>query len=123
MKYINLAVAIMDGPDFGIASPEQVGTWLWLLRYCHSQENYGKIEDCKRWPERLWIKLGLASGAIVLADSPLWHWQGTTLVVHHYNKDQQDRYHRMVRQRKDAIASRWSKQKQKPNGNNGNHAV
>jgi len=121
MKYINISVALLDLPEYGVSSMDQVGTWLFLLRYCHAQENYGKIEDCKRWPERLWIKMGLPSGATVLADSPLWHWQGTTLVVHHYNKEQQERYHRMVRQRKGAIASRWARKKSP--GSNGNHAV
>lgn len=99
------------------ATLEQVGAWYFLQSYCHEQENSGTIPDCKTWPDRMWHRIiGVSSAAILLADSPLWHWRGMSLIVKHYNRDEQEKHSRMVLQRKAAIRARWDRRKPKNNG-------
>jgi len=101
------------------ATNEQVGVWFRLMLFCHDQENLGTIVECRSWHEKIWERLGLSS-SLVFCDSPLWHWRGTNLVVHLYDKEEQAKYERMVKQRRFAANTRWNKPPKTP-GKNGSH--
>lgn len=88
MEWINLNTAIIDSPEFALAEPAQMGTWLRLLRYCAGQENGGVIAQAKRWTPRQWMACVRVLPEEV-AECSLWTWEGEDLVVHFYPADRE----------------------------------
>lgn len=83
MEWLNLNTAVIDSPEFAMAEPAQIGTWLKLMRYCAGQENGGLIQGAKNWTARQW-----AGCVRVLPEdvttSPLWRWLGDDLMIAFY---------------------------------------
>ncbi len=90
---------------------EQKGIWLDLFCYCHQQMNGGVIMSCQDWPDAMWLRVAGSTGSSVAQDTPLWHWVGTGLVVHHYNVDAENDYKRKQKLGRVYAERRWGAQK------------
>lgn len=90
------------------ATDAQGWTWFKLLSYCHQQMNEGKIADCADWPENFWLNIGVKK-AVILEDSPLWHFSGLILHVHFYDKAREAGYKEQIAGGKKGAKSRWKK--------------
>jgi hypothetical protein len=84
MDWLNLHVSVLDSPQVLRCDPIRRATWLFLLRYCISQENGGLIEDCTAWGDTSWQQIVRVKLREVLAESPLWTWEGNNLRVTFY---------------------------------------
>ncbi len=107
MDYLNLHTSVIDSEQFLTATGAQRGTWLCLYRYCAGQENGGRIEACKGWPDRVWLQICKISSREVSATCGLWSWQDDTLIVTFYNAKTEERVQRLRGQAANAAHSRW----------------
>ncbi len=59
--------------------------WLQLCGWCVLQDNGGVIPSAKNWSDKftLWVTGG-ADKQLLGAPSPLWHWDGDTLIIDFY---------------------------------------
>lgn len=115
MTYLNGSPNISRTPRYMRATPEQRGTWFSLWCYCHEMENGGIIDDCKDWPDNMWNGIQ-AVPIIVLSDSPLWRFNGTSLVVQFYDLEAEAAY---LRKKKDGAKyafRRWEKKNRPDDG-------
>lgn len=112
VKYINASANIDQDESMMEATLEQIGAWFVLLAYCHRQMNNGMIPNCQSWSDAKWGRLGLTA-IVVGATSPLWHFSGLMLVVHHYNSQAELAYRKRQAQGRIDIEKRWAKQRAK----------
>ena len=84
MDWLNLHVSVLDSPQVLRCDPVRRATWLFLLRYCISQENGGVIGDCADWGDTTWQQIVRVKMREVRAESPLWTWEGNSLRVTFY---------------------------------------
>jgi hypothetical protein len=84
MDWLNLHISVLDSPQVLRCDPVRRATWLFLLRYCISQENGGLIEDCAAWGDTSWQQIVRVKLREVRAESPLWTWEGNALRVTFY---------------------------------------
>jgi hypothetical protein len=84
MDWLNLHISVLDSPQVLRCDPVRRATWLFLLRYCISQENGGVIEDCAAWGDTSWQQIVRVKLREVRAESPLWTWEGDSLRVTFY---------------------------------------
>lgn len=89
MEYLNLEASVFRSPEFIGADPAQRGTWIALQGWCASQENSGRIVNCRGWKDRMWQQLLGVTSEEVLAESTLWEWNGDDLMVIHYPIEQE----------------------------------
>lgn len=89
MDWLNINVAHLDSPEFISATDPQRSAWMCLMRYCAGQENGGVIAGSRDWNERMWLHGARVLRRIVLADSPLWVWEGGDLHVAFYPAEQE----------------------------------
>lgn len=113
MKYLNLLVALRNDNTLMRASLEQIGAWFLLVSYCHDQMNGGMIVGCQEWPDSIWQRVANTTGAFMAQDSPLWHFSGVALFVHHYDQQAEDAYKRKQRMGKVYIERRWAAQRER----------
>lgn len=84
MDWLNLHISVLDSPQVLRCDPVRRATWLFLLRYCISQENGGVIADCASWGDTSWQQIVRVKLREVRAESPLWTWEGDNLRVTFY---------------------------------------
>jgi len=84
MKYLNIEVATLRGPDYVGAEPTERATWLSLLGYCADQENGGVIRGCRQWADRQWQQTCGVTRQEVNLTSFLYQWNGDDMVVKYY---------------------------------------
>ncbi len=106
MKYLNLGAELYQSEPCMTASDAQGWTWFKLVSYCHQQMNGGKIACAEDWPERHWLRIGVER-AVVMADSPLWHFSGLILHVHFYNQERENAYKKTIADGKKGARKRW----------------
>lgn len=89
MDWLNLHISVLDSPQVLRCDPVRRATWLFLLRYCISQENGGVIEDCAAWGDTSWQQIVRVKLREVRAKSPLWTWEGNALRVTFYPSEKE----------------------------------
>ncbi len=89
MDWLNLHISVLDSPQVLRCDPVRRATWLFLLRYCISQENGGVIADCAAWGDTSWQQIVRVKLREVRAESPLWAWEGDGLRVTFYPADKE----------------------------------
>ena len=89
MDWLNLHISVLDSPQVLRCDPVRRATWLFLLRYCISQENGGVIEDCAAWGDTSWQQIVRVKLREVRAESPLWTWEGNSLRVTFYPSEKE----------------------------------
>ena len=47
MRYFITERVAVDGPEFSESGFEQIGAWVYLMTYCATQENGGRIEGAR----------------------------------------------------------------------------
>lgn len=111
MEWLNIHTSTIDSPEVGAAEPQDIGTWLKLLRYCAGQENGGCIRGAKEWPERLWLFGVKVTAADVHRQCDLWTWQGADLLVEFYPKQKESEVRAKRKGGRKGAHSRWSDKK------------
>lgn len=133
MKYLNASSSLNTHEEFLRATAEQKGVWFDLFSYCHQQMNSGMIVNCMDWPDTIWQRIAGSTAAFIMADSPLWHFSSSAvLVIHHYNAVAEDTYKRKQAIGRRCAIAQWEAKKRKnviqiPSSNHGkpqkdNHA-
>lgn len=89
MDWLNLHISVLDSPQVLRCDPVRRATWLFLLRYCISQENGGLIADCAAWGDTSWQQIVRVKLKEVRAESPLWTWEGDNLRVTFYPSEKE----------------------------------
>jgi hypothetical protein len=89
VEWLNLHISVLDSPQVLRCDPVRRATWLFLLRYCISQENGGVIEDCAAWGDTSWQQIVRVKLREVRAESPLWTWEGDNLRVTFYPSEKE----------------------------------
>jgi hypothetical protein len=89
VDWLNLHISVLDSPQVLRCDPIRRATWLFLLRYCISQENGGVIADCAAWGDTSWQQIVRVKLREVRAESPLWTWEGDGLRVTFYPTDKE----------------------------------
>lgn len=89
MDWLNLHISVLDSPQVLRCDPVRRATWLFLLRYCISQENGGLIVDCANWGDTTWQQIVRVKLREVRAESPLWTWEGDNLRVTFYPSEKE----------------------------------
>jgi hypothetical protein len=89
VNWLNLHISVLDSPQVLRCDPVRRATWLFLLRYCISQENGGTIEDCAAWGDTSWQQIVRVKLREVRAESPLWTWEGNNLRVTFYPSEKE----------------------------------
>lgn len=84
VDWLNLHISVLDSPQVLRCDPVRRATWLFLLRYCISQENGGIIARCAAWGDTSWQQIVRVRLREVRAESPLWTWEGDDLRVTFY---------------------------------------
>lgn len=90
MNWINIHVETLRGSEFVGAEPVERATWISLMGWSCSQENSGRIENCKDWTSRKWQQLCGITLEEVQMKSELYKFEGEDLIVHFYPMDQQE---------------------------------
>ncbi len=90
MNWINIHVDTLRGSEFVGAEPVERATWISLMGWSCSQENSGRIENCKGWTSRKWQQLCGITLEEVQMQSELYVFDGDDLLVHFYPMDQQE---------------------------------
>lgn len=90
MDYLNLHISILDSEEFSREDPVNRATWLCLQKYAISQENGGKISNCREWKSRTWQQIAKITRREVMRKSRLWRWDGDDLIILYYPKRQED---------------------------------
>lgn len=89
MDWLNLHISVLDSPQVLRCDPVRRATWLFLLRYCISQENGGVIQDCSAWGDTSWQQIVRVKLREVRSESPLWTWEGDSLRVTFYPSEKE----------------------------------
>ena len=84
MKYLNLELANLRGPEYLGSDPVDRATWLCLLAYSADQENSGRLAGAAGWKDRRWQQLVGVTEEEVRRPSELWTWTADDLVVNFY---------------------------------------
>lgn len=111
MEWLNLHTSTIDSPEVGSADPQDIGTWLKLLRYCVGQENGGRIRGAKEWSERRWLFAVRVQFPEVDRNCELWTWEESDLVVEFYPKQKEQEVRAKRRAGLKGLHSRWHDQK------------
>ncbi len=107
MEYFKINVADLDSVEFRGATPIQHSAWLVLMRYCAGQENDGRILDAATWNARRWSHVVGLQRKVIMAESPLWWFDGNDLVVRFYPLQSQEAYHAKSDNARKAVEARW----------------
>lgn len=84
MEYLNLKLETVGDIRYVGSHPLVRATWLNLLIYCVKQENSGRIAQCAAWGNDTWAQIAGLKKKEVHAESQLWEWEGTDLLVWGY---------------------------------------
>jgi hypothetical protein len=90
MNWMNIHIETLRGSEFVGAEPVERATWISLMGWSCSQENSGRIKDCKTWTSRKWQQLCGITFDEVHMQSELYTFEGDDLIVHFYPMDQQE---------------------------------
>ena len=84
-------------------------TWLSLMAFCADKENGGRIEDCGKWPDRMWQQMCGVTLDETRQESDLFTWDGEDLIVTFYPMKTEE----LVQSRREAgkagADARWQK--------------
>lgn len=111
MEWINLHTSTIDSAEFATAEPQDLGTWLKLMRYCVGQENGGVIEGAKKWLARQWSYLVKVEAADVTRESQLWTWDGDDLTVEFYPTKRESEVRAKRKGGLKGLHTRWGKKR------------
>ena len=89
MKWLNIEIEHLRGPEYLGADTEERATWLSLMAFCAAQENYGVIEGCSGWKCRKWQQICGVTKDEAGMKSELYSYDGDDLHVHFYPVAQQ----------------------------------
>ena len=116
MQYLNLTLSLCKSPAFINSELEARGIWVGLLAYCCSQENAGRIIDCKKWTDRAWQQTVGSTRKAMLEKSELWRFDGADCVVFGYPEHQEKTTIKLRERGREAILKRWEKARGIPSG-------
>jgi hypothetical protein len=96
MDWINLHTSMLRAPEYLGSEPTARATWLNVLSWCCTQENSGRITNCRAWKDRQWQQLCGVTEQEVNFSEPLLCWDDKDLIVWGYpvakqSEVQQDR--------------------------------
>ena len=89
MKWLNIEIETLRGPEFLGAEPIERATWLSLLSWCAAQENGGVISGCSEWGSRKWQQICGVTKEETLTISELFYFDGVDLIVLFFPESQQ----------------------------------
>lgn len=107
MNWLNIRIADLRSEAFIHATNSQKGQWLELCAYCCTQNNSGRIHNCKNWSPTTWIKI--TGTETPDPKCPLWHWNRDDLLIAFYPAQQQLEYMNRAGSAREANRSRWAK--------------
>ena len=84
MEWLKLDLTWIRSPEYIGSDPVARATWLSLMAFCADKENGGRIEDCERWPDRMWQQMCGVTREETRQDTELFQWDGNDLVVTFY---------------------------------------
>lgn len=105
MTYLHIHIPIITEEAFLHASREELGTWLLLQAYCATQENAGRIRNCRNWAPSSWYAIIRSDRP---AESPIWIWHDDDLVIVGYDLENQKRAQKMRKGGKLGAKRRWN---------------
>jgi len=92
MRYFITERVAVDGPEFSESGFEQIGAWVYLMTYCATQENGGRIEGAKGRKDAFFDRSLKVSRTILEQESQLWTWEKEDLVVSFYSIEAERNY-------------------------------
>jgi hypothetical protein len=109
MEWLKLDLRWVRSPEFIGSDPVGRATWLSLMAFCADKENGGRIQDCERWPDRMWQQMCGVTLDETRQESDLFTWDGDDLLVAFYPTKTEE----LVQSRRDAgkagAEARWQK--------------
>lgn len=110
MSFFGVFPADLDGQAFTAASNDQVATWLFLHGLCFKEMNRGRIDAAHDLEPRYWHR-NMIDPAILDRPSPLWTWDGGTLVLECYDIGAEEKCVTYSERAKKAAKARWDKER------------
>jgi hypothetical protein len=107
MEWLNLHSSVLHSPEAVGEDPVNRATWVWLLAYCATQENGGRIAGCAAWGDRRWQQSCQVTLEEVRRESLLWRWDGDDLVLRHYPQWKEDEIRAMRQGGREGNLRRW----------------
>ena len=92
MRYFITEHVNVEGPEFSESDFEQIGAWVYLMTYCASQENGGRVQGAKGRKDAFFDRSLRVSRAILEQESQLWAWAGEDLLIHFYSLEAEQNY-------------------------------
>lgn len=113
MQYFNVHLdTLLTSAEWLESTREQHSIWLSLMREACRLEMSGRIPGCRQWSEKIWLHKCGVNPSDVLQPSLLWRWEEDTLVLLHYQQDQEDKVKKKKKWSKTANKKRWGKKKE-----------
>lgn len=84
MDWINIHTSMLRAPEYLGSEPTARATWLNVLSWCCTQENSGRIRNCRAWKDRQWQQLCGVMEQEINSAEPLLCWDGNDLLVWGY---------------------------------------
>ena len=110
MEWLKLDLRWIRSPEYIGSDPVGRATWLSLMAFCADKENGGRIQDCGKWPDRMWQQMCGVTLEETRQESDLFTWDGEDLVVAFYPTKTEG----IVQSRREAgkagADARWQKQ-------------
>ncbi len=92
MRYFITERVNVDGPEFSESSFDQIGVWVYLMSYCSTRENGGRIEGAKGRKDAFFDRSLKVSRTILEQESQLWTWTEEDLLVNFYSLEAEQSY-------------------------------
>lgn len=89
MDWINLHTSMLRASEYLGSEPTARATWLNVLAWCCTQENSGRIANCKQWKDRQWQQMCGVTEQEINSSAPLLCWSDSDLLVWGYPVDKQ----------------------------------
>lgn len=75
---------MLRAPEYLGSEPTARATWLNVLSWCCTQENGGRITNCRAWKDRQWQQLCGVMSQEIESSNPLLSWDKDDLIVWGY---------------------------------------
>lgn len=105
MNHLYIQIKILSTEPFLHASAEQIGYWLQLYAYCATQENGGRIQNCRNWAPATWLRI---MGRDTPGECSLWVWHDDDLLLIGYDTANERLAQRKREGGKKGSQRRWS---------------
>lgn len=85
MNWLNIDLTVLPRSEAYLdANVAGRGTWFSVICWCCTQENAGRIENCKPWKSSKWQQLCGVTRKEIDKTGALLAWEGDDLIVAHY---------------------------------------